>query len=189
MDINEDVANPAPLGLGGFALSTFILNLVNSGLVSGGSLGIVMPMAIAYGGLAQLLAGMWEFRRNNIFGATAFSSFGAFWIGLASFFFMDWAGIIADTPKEGIAIALIAWGIFTFYATIASLREPTAITWIFITLTILFFLLAWGEFNPTVQKIAGYEGLVVAGIAWYSSAGVLINSMFGKTVLPLGESK
>jgi len=84
LEINEDVANPAPLGLGGFALSTFILNLVNSGLVAEGSLGIVMPMAIAYGGLAQLLAGMWEFRRNNIFGATAFSSFGAFWIGLAS---------------------------------------------------------------------------------------------------------
>lgn len=187
MEINEDVANPAALGLGGFALSTFILNLVNSGLVAGGSLGIVMPMAIAYGGLAQLLAGMWEFRRNNIFGATAFSSFGAFWIGLASFFFLEWAGIITGVPKEGIAIALIAWGIFTFYMTIASLREPKAIMWIFITLTILFFLLAWGEFNPTVAKIAGYEGLLCASIAWYSSAGVIINTMFGRTVLPLGE--
>ncbi|MFP4135763.1 MAG: acetate uptake transporter [Candidatus Acetothermia bacterium] len=187
MEINEDVANPAPLGLGGFALSTFILNLVNSGLVDGASLGIVMPMAIAYGGLAQLLAGMWEFRRNNVFGATAFSSFGAFWIGLATFEILTWAGIISEVPKEGIAIALVAWGIFTFYATIASLKEPWAITWIFITLTILFFLLAWGEFNSTVHTIAGYEGILVALIAWYSSAAILINSMFGRTVLPIGE--
>lgn len=187
MEINEDVANPAPLGLGGFALSTFILNLVNSGLVAGGSLGIVMPMAMAYGGLAQLLAGMWEFRRNNIFGATAFSSFGAFWIGLATFDFFNWAGLGPNVPKEGLAIALIAWGIFTFYMTIASLREPKAIMWIFITLTILFFLLAWGEFNPTIAKIAGYEGLLCASIAWYSSAGVIINTMFGRTVIPLGE--
>ncbi|MFB6290226.1 MAG: acetate uptake transporter [Candidatus Bipolaricaulia bacterium] len=187
MEINEDVANPAPLGLGGFALSTFILNLVNSGLVAEGSLGIVMPMAIAYGGLAQLLAGMWEFRRNNIFGATAFSSFGAFWMGLASFFFLSWAGVINTVPKEGLAIALIAWGIFTFYMTIAALREPWAITWIFITLTILFFLLAWGEFNPTIAKLAGYEGLLCAGIAWYSSAGVIINTMFGRKVVPLGD--
>ncbi len=187
MEINDDVANPAALGLGGFALSTFILNLVNSGLVAGSSLGIVMPMALAYGGLAQLLAGMWEFRRNNIFGATAFSSFGAFWIGLASFEILSWAGIITDVPKEGVAIALVAWGIFTFYATIASLREPKAITWIFITLTILFFLLAWGEFNSTVHTVAGYEGLLCALIAWYSSAGVLINSMFEKELVPLGE--
>lgn len=187
MEINEDVANPAPLGLGGFALSTFILNLVNSGLVAEGSLGIVMPVAIAYGGLAQLLAGMWEFRRNNIFAATAFSSYGAFWIGLSLFFTLSWAGIVTEVPREGIAIVLIAWGIFTLYATIASLREPTAITWVFITLTILFFLLAWGEFNPTVQKIAGYEGLLCALIAWYASAGILINSMFGRTVLPIGD--
>jgi len=187
LEINDDVANPAALGLGGFALSTFILNLVNSGLVAGESLGIVMPVAIAYGGIAQFMAGMWEFRRNNIFGATAFSSFGAFWIGLATFFFFDWANIIPDVPKEGLAIVLIAWGIYTFYSTIASLKEPKAVTWVFITLTILFFLLAWGEFNPTVAKIAGYEGLLCALIAWYTSAGVLINSMFGRTVLPLGE--
>ncbi len=187
MAINDDVANPAALGLGGFALSTFILNLVNSGIVAEGTLGIVMPVALAYGGIAQFMAGMWEFRRNNIFGATAFSSFGAFWIGLAAFFFFNWAGLIPSVPKEGVAIVLIAWGIYTFYSTIASLREPRAITWVFITLTVLFFLLAWGEFNPTVQRIAGYEGLLCALIAWYSSAGVLINSMFGKSVLPLGE--
>lgn len=187
MEINEDVANPAPLGLGGFALSTFILNLVNSGLVAEASLGIVMPIAISYGGLAQFMAGMWEFRRNNIFGATAFSSFGAFWIGLATFDFLNWADLVPDVPKEGLAIALVAWGIFTLYMTVAAMREPKSITWIFITLTILFFLLAWGEFNSTVATIAGYEGLLCAGIAWYSSAGIIINTMFGRTILPLGE--
>jgi len=186
LEINDDVANPAALGLGGFALSTFILNLVNSGLVAGDTLAIVMPMALAYGGIAQFMAGMWEFRRNNIFGATAFSSFGAFWMGLAAFYFFTWANLIPEVPKEGVAIALIAWGIYTGYSTIAALREPRAVTWVFITLTILFFLLAWGEFNPTVHTIAGYEGLVCALIAWYASAGVLINSLFGRTILPLG---
>jgi len=181
------LANPAPLGLGGFALSTFILNLVNAGLVSAETLGLVMPVAMFYGGVAQLLAGMWDIRRGDTFGGTCFSSYGAFWIGLASYFFLRWAGIAPEAPAAGVAVVLFAWGIFTAYATIASLKLPRAITWIFITLTILFFLLGIGEFVPVVRTIAGYEGLVCALIAWYSSAAILINTVHGKTVLPLGE--
>lgn len=184
---NDGVANPAALGLGGFALSTFILNLANAGLIAEGSLGLVMPVALFYGGLAQLTAGMWDLYKGSIFGGTCFSSFGAFWMGLASFELFAWAGFIPSVPKEGLAAVLIAWGIFTFYATIASLKEPRAITWVFITLTILFFLLAWGEFNSTIATIAGYEGLLCALIAWYSSAAILINTMHERTVLPMGE--
>ena len=183
----DGVANPAALGLGGFALSTFILNIVNAGLISEASLGIVMPVALFYGGLAQLSAGMWDIYRGNIFGGTCFSSFGAFWMGLAGFELMSWAGIIDSVPKGGLATVLIAWGIFTFYATIAALKEPTAILWVFITLTALFFLLAWGEYNSTIATIAGYEGIACALIAWYSSAAILINSVHGKTILPIGE--
>jgi succinate-acetate transporter protein len=185
------LANVGALGLGGFALSTFILNIVNAGWVDASAIGIVMPVAMLYGGLAQFMAGMWDVRRGDIFGATCFTSFGAFWMGLALFFFMKFAGVpvIADVSASGVAIVLIAWGIFTFYATIASLKLPKAVTWVFITLTILFFLLAIGEFVPVVHTIAGYEGVLCALIAWYTSAGILINTVHGKTVLPLGERK
>jgi len=185
------LANVGALGLGGFALSTFILNIVNAGWVDGSAIGIVMPVAMLYGGLAQFMAGMWDVRRGDIFGATCFTSFGAFWMGLALFFFMKFAGIQAfvDVTPAGVAVVLIAWGIFTFYATIASLKLPKAVTWVFITLTILFFLLAIGEFVPIVHTIAGYEGVLCALIAWYASAGTLINTVHGRTVLPLGVRK
>lgn len=185
------LANVGALGLGGFALSTFILNIVNAGWVDASAIGIVMPVAMLYGGLAQFMAGMWDVRRGDIFGATCFTSYGAFWMGLALFFFMKFAGVpvIADVSAGGVAIVLVAWGIFTFYAMIASLKLPKAITWVFITLTILFFLLAIGEFVPIVHTIAGYEGVVCALTAWYASAGILINTVHGRTVLPLGERK
>ena len=185
------LANPGALGLGGFALSTFILNIVNAGLVDATTLGVVMPIAMFYGGVAQFAAGMWEVQRGDTFAATCFSSFGAFWMGLAVFFFFRLAGVQAfvAVPPAGIAVVLIAWGIFTGYATIASLKLPRAVTWVFITLTILFVLLAIGEFNPIVHTIAGYEGILCSLIAWYASAGILINSAHGRTVLPLGERK
>lgn len=185
------LANVGALGLGGFALSTFILNIVNAGWVDAATIGIVMPVALFYGGLAQFMAGMWEVRRGDTFGATCFSSYGAFWMGIAAFFFFRLAGVQAfvDVSAAGVAIVLIAWGIFTGYATIASLKLPRAITWVFITLTILFFLLAIGEFVPIVHTIAGYEGVLCALIAWYSSAGILINTVHGKTLVPLGERK
>lgn len=112
-------------------------------------------------------------------------------MGIALFFFFKLAGVRAfvDVPPAGIAVVLIAWGIFTGYATIASLKLPKAVTWVFVTLTILFFLLAIGEFSPIVHKIAGYEGILCALVAWYSSAGILINTVHGRTILPLGERK
>lgn len=189
MSEQKPLANVGALGLGGFALSTFILNIVNAGLVDAATIGIVMPVAMFYGGLAQFAAGMWDVKRGDTFGATCFSSFGAFWMGLAAFFFLRLAGVQAfvDVTPAGIAVVLIAWGLFTGYATIASLKKPRAIMWIFITLTILFFLLAIGEFVPIVHTIAGYEGILCSLIAWYCSAAILINETYGRTVLPLGE--
>ena len=185
------LANVGALGLGGFALSTFILNIVNAGWVDTATIGIVMPVAMLYGGLAQFTAGMWDVRRGDTFGATCFSSYGAFWMGLALFFFMKFAGVpvVSDVSAGGVAVVLVSWGIFTAYATIASLKHPKAVTWVFITLTILFFLLAIGEFVPVVHTIAGYEGVLCALIAWYASAGILINTAHGRTVLPMGERK
>jgi len=185
------LANVGALGLGGFALSTFILNIVNAGWVDAATIGIVMPIAMFYGGLAQFMAGMWDVRRGDTFGATCFSSFGAFWMGLAVFFFLRLSGIQAfmDVTPAGIAVVLVAWGIFTAYATIASFKLPKAVTWVFITLTILFFLLAIGEFVPVVHTIAGYEGILCSLIAWYASAAILINTTHGRTILPIGERK
>ena len=182
-------ANPGALGLGGFALTTFLLNIVNSGLISGDNLGMVLPVGIFYGGLAQFCAGMWEFKRGDTFGATCFSSFGAFWMGVALMIILENTGVISPVPREGMAVFFIAWGIFTAYATIASLKVNRAVTSIFVTLVILFFLLAAGEWNATVHKIAGYEGILCALIAWYTAAGVLINTLFGRDVLPLGAAK
>ncbi len=188
---NNGLANVGALGLGGFALSTFILNIVNAGLVDAATIGIVMPVAMFYGGVAQFAAGMWEVRRGDTFGATCFSSFGAFWMGVAVFFFLRLAGVDAfvAVPPAGLAVVFVAWGIFTGYATIASLKLPKAITWVFITLTLLFFLLAIGEFVPVVRTIAGYEGILCSLIAWYASAAILINNVHGRTVLPMGERK
>ena len=186
---DSKLANPAALGLGGFALTTFILNVVNSGLISADNLGMVLPIGIFYGGLAQFCAGMWEFKRGDTFGATCFSSFGAFWIGIATMVILESTGVIAPVPREGMAVLFIAWGIFTAYATIASLRVNRAVTSIFVTLTILFFMLAAGEWNVTVHKMAGYEGILCALIAWYTSAAVLINTLFGREIMPLGAAK
>ena len=183
------LANPAALGLGGFALTTFLLNVVNSGLIASDNLGMVLPIGLFYGGLAQFCAGMWEFKRGDTFGATCFSSFGAFWIGIALLVIFEWKGIIPTVPREGMAVLFIAWGIFTAYATIASLRVNRAVTSIFVTLVILFFMLAAGEWNITVHKIAGYEGILCALIAWYTSAAVLINTLFGREIVPLGAAK
>ena len=183
------LANPAALGLGGFAFTTFVLNVVNAGLLTRESLGMVLPMGLFYGGLAQFMAGMWDIRRGDVFGGTCFSSFGAFWMGLGVMVILEMNGIIAPVPRAGLAVFLLSWGFFTAYATIASLKTSKGVAAIFVALTILFLLLAWGEYNPTVKKIAGYEGMLTALIAWYCSAAVLINSTWGREILPLGHFK
>jgi succinate-acetate transporter protein len=184
------VADPAPLGLAGFALTTFVLSMFNSGLVSETGEPIVLGLALAYGGLAQLLAGMWEFKNDNAFGATAFSSFGAFWLSFWAFeqFF---AKEITDKVALGHAVGLylIAWGIFTAYMWIASFRVSVAVNVVFLLLTITFFLLGIGNSgaHEDIVKAGGYVGLATAVAAWYASFAVVTNKTFGRIVVPVKE--
>ena len=185
--MNQKIANPGALGLACFALTTFLLNLVNAEIIPAESLGIVLPMGLFYGGLVQVLAGMWDIKRGDIFGGTCFSSFGAFWIGLATMIILEGQGILPPIPPTGMAALLIAWGLFTLYATVATFKLSRALVVVFVSLVALFFLLAAGQFNHTVHVVGGYVGLFCALVAWYTSAAILINTVFKREVLPLGN--
>jgi hypothetical protein len=186
-------AEPAPLGLAGFATTTFMLSLVNANLVSAGALPMVAVVALAYGGIAQFAAGLWEFRTGNTFGAVAFCSYGAFWI---SFYFLVNVGL-PGTPKGAVAsslgLYLWTWAIFTAYMFIASLRTTGAIALVFLLLTITFIFLGIGNSalsgtlsvtNGTI-KIGGYVGIATAIVAWYTSFAIVINSLVGRAVAPV----
>jgi uncharacterized protein len=180
-------ADPGPLGLGAFALTTFVLSMFNAGLVSHAGEPVVLGVALAYGGIAQLLAGMWEFRTGNTFGAVAFSSFGAFWLSFWALvtFFAD--KIPAEHVGAALGLFLIAWGIFTAYMLIASLRTTVAVAVVFFLLTVTFFLLGIGNANEStgVIEAGGWFGLATAAAAWYASFAAVTNSTFGRTVLPV----
>jgi succinate-acetate transporter protein len=179
-------ADPGPLGLAAFAGTTFVLSMMNANLVSDKGIGAVLALALAYGGLAQLLAGMWEFRTGNTFGAVAFTSFGAFWI---SFFFL-----IHVTAKDGLtphalSLYLWMWAIFTTYMFFASLRTTGAIALVFLLLAATFILLAVGYMgggHKSITHVGGYVGIATAIAAWYASFAAVINSTFApRTLLPV----
>jgi succinate-acetate transporter protein len=186
IEVREKLANPAPLGLAGFGLTTLILNIINADLIGKESIGMVLPMGLFYGGLAQFAAGMWEMKKDNTFG---FTSFGAFWMALAIMVILEDTGVVEPVPKEGLSVFLGAWGLFTAYMTIGTLRISRALQVVFITLTVLFFLLAAGEHNETVMKIAGWEGILCAASALYASAAQVVNESWGRYVAPLGLVK
>jgi succinate-acetate transporter protein len=180
------IANPAPLGLAAFALTTFVLSMFNAGLVSDKGEPVVLGLALAYGGLAQFCAGLWEFRTGNTFGATAFTSYGAFWLSF-------WALVVFYAPKipeadagHAIGLYLIAWGIFTGYMFIASLRTTGAVAAVFLLLTATFIILGIGNAGGTsgIVKLGGWVGLATALVAWYASFAEVTNFTFGKTVFP-----
>lgn len=185
-------ADPAPLGLAGFALTTFILGLVNSNAISGSDTFVVLSVAGAYGGLVQLLAGLWAFVERNNFAAVAFCSYGGFWISfvlLIQFF-------LPETTKAGgplaanhaVAVYLFCWGWFTFYMWIASFRTSVALNLVFLTLWVAYLLLglgALGHGHTTITHIGGYVTTACAVIAWYVSAAHVLNHYFGRTLLPL----
>jgi succinate-acetate transporter protein len=179
-------ADPAPLGLAGFAMTTFVLSMFNANIVGSAGEPVVLGLALAYGGIAQLLAGMWEFRTGNTFGAVAFTSYGAFWISF-------WALVTFFAPKipaaeAGAAIGLYlwAWAIFTAYMVVASLRTTAAVALVFGLLTVTYILLGAGNSggHETVIHWGGYIGIATAVAAWYASFAAVINHTFKRTVLP-----
>jgi uncharacterized protein len=184
-------ADPGPLGLAGFAMTTFVLSMFNADLVNKAGEPVVLGLALAYGGIAQLLAGMWEFRTGNTFGATAFTSFGAFWISYWLLVTLNVADIPEAQAGDAIGLYLWGWAIFTAYMFIASLRTTGAVALVFFLLTITFILLAVGDSgaHENVTKWGGYVGLATAVAAWYASFAAVINSTFGRTIAPVRHLK
>ena len=189
-------ADPGPLGLAGFATTTFVLSMINANLVGGGVVtasGVVIGLALAYGGIAQFVAGVWEFRTGNTFGATAFCSFGAFWISFYILLHIGASAIPKTELDSSVGLYLWAWGIFTAYMFIASLRTTGAVALVFLLLAVTFILLGAGNSalsgttaatNGTI-KIGGYVGLATAIVAWYASLAGVTNATWGRTVLPV----
>lgn len=183
------IADPGPLGLAAFALTTFVLSAVNSGILPVTTEPVVFGLALAYGGIGQFAAGIWEFAKGNTFGATAFCSYGAFWL---SFWWLtghtDLSGASPNDAGNGIGVFLLAWGIFTLYMTVAATRVSGAVLVVFALLTLTFFLLAIGEFSMSDgwHKFGGYVGIATALAAWYASFAGVTNFTFKRTVLPTG---
>jgi len=183
------IADPAPLGLAAFAMTTFVLSIFNANILSTTLASGVLSLALFYGGGTQLLAGMWEFRRGNTFGALAFSSFGAFWLAYWWYVTNIVGGLPAAEAHKVTGIFLLSWAIFTFYMLIASLRTTGAVAAVFFALTVTFVLLCIGAFatghaSVNWTKAGGWAGLVTAALAWYASFAGVTNSTFKRTVLP-----
>ena len=178
------IADPAALGLGAFALTTFLLSLANSGLIPAAG-AAVLGIALFYGGIAQVAAGLWEFAKGNIFGATAFTSYGAFWL---SFWWLETHPDVAKAAGAvGVGAFLLAWTLFTAFMTIAAAKTTRVLYAVFIVLTATFVFLTIGAFaaQQALTHIGGWLGLLTAALAWYVSASVVINSTWKRTVLPV----
>lgn len=178
-------ANPGALGLAGFGFNTILLQLHNLGLIQSF---IPLVYGFIWGGIAQIIAGIIDGRRGDTFGLTAFTSYGAFWIGLALYFLLNWN--LPDTVKmdnSGLAWLMIIWGIFTLYMFIGTLRMTVMHSFVFGTLVILFFLLSQVFFGHLDAKVAGWEGLFCGAGAVYGSMAIIWNDKYGRWVLPLGQ--
>ena len=177
-------ANPAPLGLIGFAATTWLLSLINAGVFGKEGMPLVLGMALAFGGGAQVLAGLLSFFRGNTFATVAFLSYGSFWLSFVAYVH----GFGGSAPPAFVGWYLLVWGVFTFYMWIASFRHNTVLQLVFLTLWVTFFLLAAGDLfaSGTMHSLGGYLGLVCASLAAYLSAAEIINADYGRTVLPIG---
>ncbi|HII01907.1 TPA: hypothetical protein HA351_09770 [Methanosarcinaceae archaeon] len=189
--VQDFTANPAPLGLMGFGMTTVLLNLHNAGYYGLGAM--ILAMGIFYGGLAQVIAGLEEWKKGNTFGATAFTSYGFFWLSLVGIVLIpklemlgEGFADLAPAPTT-MAAYLFMWGLFTFFMFIGTLKANRALQVVFLTLTILFFLLAAGDFtgNEAITRIAGFEGIFCGFTAIYAAIGQVLNEMYGKKIFPL----
>lgn len=185
----EVIANPAPLGLMGFGMTTVLLNIHNAGFFELDAM--ILAMGIFFGGMAQVIAGIMEFKKNNTFGTTAFTSYGFFWLALVGLNILPLMGYGEAPGSLSMAAFLFMWGLFTLFMFIATLRISRALQVVFGTLALLFFLLAIGNFTGSalILTIAGYEGIICGFTAIYAAMAQVINESYGETVLPLGEYK
>ncbi|CAH0524885.1 acetate uptake transporter [Vibrio hippocampi] len=186
--MQNKLANPAPLGLMGFGMTTILLNIHNAGFFPVDSM--ILAMGIFYGGIGQVLVGMMCFKRGDTFGTTAFTSYGLFWLTLVGLIVMPKMGLPAS-PEHFMGWYLLLWGVFTGFMFIGSLCYPVAKQVVFGSLTILFFLLAARDFfdSELIGTIAGFEGIFCGASAMYFAMAQVLNAEYGRTILPVGEKK
>jgi succinate-acetate transporter protein len=185
MEIRDTTANPAPLGLFGFGMTTVLLNIHNAGFYEMNSM--ILAMGIFYGGISQIIAGVMEWKKKNTFGMVAFTSYGAFWLTLVALIVMPKLGWVDKSSNAGMICYLVMWGIFTLLMFIGTLRLNVALQFVFGSLTVLFFLLALGDYtgNTALKHFTGYEGIVCGASAIYTGIAQVLNEVYGKTILPL----
>jgi succinate-acetate transporter protein len=184
--IKDTSANPAPLGLTGFGLTTILLNLHNAGFYPNNSM--ILGMGIFVGGIAQIIAGVLEAKKNNTFGTTAFTAYGSFWLSLVAIWALPKLGVADKTDETAMGFYLATWGLFTLGMFFGTLRLNRALQVVFSTLVVLFGLLALGDFthNAAIKTFAGYEGILCGLSAFYAAIAQVLNEVYGRTVLPLG---
>lgn len=184
---SNNIANPGPLGLMGFGMTSILLNIHNAGFFPLTS--VILSMGIFYGGIAQIIAGIFEYKKGNTFAATAFSSYGLFWLSLVGLLMLPEIASVQVTSADFLAVYLALWGIFTLFMFVGTLKANRALQFVFASLTVLFALLAIGNMygNKTILTIAGYEGIICGASAFYLAMAEVINEQFGRTILPIGN--
>ncbi|AMG57455.1 acetate uptake transporter [Pantoea vagans] len=183
---NSTLANPAPLGLMGFGMTTILLNLHNAGLFDMDV--AILAMGIFYGGIAQVLAGLLEFKKNNTFGLTAFTSYGMFWLSFVAILLLPQMGLAKASDERFLGAWLALWGIFTLFMFIGTLKGTRMLQFVFGSLTLLFLLLAVAHllYQPSLVVSAGWVGIICGASACYLAMGEVLNETFGRTLLPIG---
>jgi len=186
VSLKENTANPAPLGLLAFGMTTVLLNFKNAGLIEMSPM--ILCMGIFYGGIAQVIAGIIEAKKNNTFGLTAFTSYGFFWLTLVGLIVMPKIGWFPAASDASMEAFLAMWGVFTLLLFFGTLKLNRALQLVFGTLTILFFLLvaAHATKNESIEHLAGYEGILCGALAMYTGIANVLNELYGRVVLPIG---
>lgn len=186
LSLKDTTANPAPLGLLGFGMTTVLLNIHNAGYYELNTM--ILSMGIFYGGIAQIFAGLMEWKKNNTFGTTAFTSYGLFWLTLVGLIFLPELGLGQATSKSAMVAYFLMWGLFTFVMFLGTLRLNRALQFVFLSLTILFFLLAIRDYtgSAAIGTLAGYEGIICGFSAIYTGLAQVINEVYKKVIAPLG---
>ena len=184
--VKDSTSNPAPLGLLGFGMTTVLLNIHNAGFLPLDAM--ILAMGIFYGGVAQIIAGIMEWKKNNTFGTTAFTSYGLFWLTLVGLISLPKFGIGSAPSADAMGAYLFVWGLLTAFLFIGTFKMNRALQFVFGSLTLLFFLLATADFtgNTTIKIIAGYEGIVCGTSAFYAALAQVLNEVYGKVIFPLG---